>query len=209
MQRIHLQCLLQNRDGLIELLHLLVANALKINGVRVPRIELHRILKAGQRRLHFIACVLGQAQVIPGLRAIRVERNPLLQRLLGLIKPLQSEQRNALIHLRLRQLRVLLERRGKTFRGALGKLLAHLRHAAIVEPHCLGVEARLRPRRGHSKKNKSQRPNHPHRSLSQNGRKTPTEKPLNPQHNREGCHATWIRVLTRVWPKPRPIILVL
>ena len=153
--------------------------------------------------------MLGQAQVVPRLRAAGVERNPLLQSLLGFVQPLQSQQRYTLIHRRLCQLRILLERRGKALRGALGKLLAHLRHAAIVEPHRLGVEARLRPGRGHSKKNKSQRPNHPHRSLSPSGRKTSTEKPLNPQHNREGRYATWIRALTRVWPKPRPIILVL
>ncbi len=42
-------------------------------------------------------------------------------------------------------------------RRTLGKLLAHLRHAAIVQPHCLGVEARLRCGLRHRpKKNKTQ-----------------------------------------------------
>ena len=167
VQRIHFERMLQRRDGLVELLHLLVANALKINGVHVPGIELHGALKAGQCRLQFVARVLGQAQVVPRLRAVWVECNPLLQRLLRLVNPLQREQRYALIHRRLRQLRVLFERRGKTIRGALGKLLAHLRHTAIVEPHCLGVKARLRPGRGHTKENKCRSQNYSRPILSQ------------------------------------------
>ncbi len=70
--------LLQNRNGLVELLQLLVADALEISGVRIPGIDLHRLLKAGQRRLQFVARVLGEAQVVPCLRAVRLQREGLL-----------------------------------------------------------------------------------------------------------------------------------
>ena len=61
-----------------------------------------------------------------------------LQRLLGLVQLLQRHQRDAFVDGRLRQLRILLEGLGKRVGGALGKLLAHLRHAAIVQPNRFG-----------------------------------------------------------------------
>ena len=149
VQRIDRQRLLQNRDRLVEFLQLLVADALEIIGIRIPGIELHRLLKALQRRLELIARMLRKPEVVPRLRIARIESNRLLQPLLGFVQLLQSHQRNALIDRRLRQPGVLLERLGKRRRRALSELLAHLRHAAIVQPHRLGVKARLRSgRRG-------------------------------------------------------------
>ena len=132
------------------------------------RIDLRRLLKAGQRGVQLVARVLRQAQVVPGLRAVRIERESRLQRLLGLVELLQREQRDAFVDGGLRQLGVFLERLGKALRSAIGKLLAHLRHAAIVQPHRLRIEARLRtaPRRSRHQNQQGQRPYALHRSSS-------------------------------------------
>ena len=165
VQRVDLQRLPQNADSLLVLLHFEVAIALKIVRIHVHGIGLGRPLKAGQRRLQFVARMLGKAQHVPRLRAVLVESQGLLKIPLRLIQLLQIEQRNALVDGRLRQPWIPLERFGKALGRLLGKLLAHLRHAAIVGPHRLGVKARLRSRRGRNchKKNKGQGPGNPHR----------------------------------------------
>ena len=91
MDRVDLQRLLEDRDGLVELLHILVADALEIKGVRVPGVELHRLLEAGQRRLQLVARVLGQAQVVPGLGIVLLQCESRMQRLLGLVQLLQGQ----------------------------------------------------------------------------------------------------------------------
>ena len=82
---------------------------------------------------------LYQACALPGSSAIAR-----LQPVLRLVELLQRQQRDAFVDRGLRQLGVFLERLGKALRGAIGKLLAHLRHAAIVQPHRLRIEVRLR-----------------------------------------------------------------
>ena len=72
VQRADFQCLLQHRNRLVVLLHLLIGGALKVIRVHVPGIELHRLLKTGQCRVQFIVGVLRQSQVVPGLGTPRV-----------------------------------------------------------------------------------------------------------------------------------------
>ena len=108
----------KNRNGLVELLHLLIADALEVVRIRIARIELHRLLKAGQRSVEFVVRVLRQAQVVPRLRTVRIESDGRLQRLLGVVNLLQRQQRNAFVDRRLRQLRVFLERFGECLRRA-------------------------------------------------------------------------------------------
>ncbi len=95
-------------------------------------------------------------------------RNRGLQCLLRVINLLQCQQRDAVIDRRLRQLRVLLERLRKALLGLLGKLLTHQRHAAIVQPNSLSIEARLRSGgNGHRHKNHGQSTANSHKLHSQ------------------------------------------
>ena len=167
MLRTDSQCLLQDFDRLVEILHLLVADALKVIRIRIARIELHCLLKALQRRLQFIAGVFCEPQVVPGLHALRIQSKSGLKGLLGLVQFLQSHQRNAFIDGCLRQLWILLERLGKRVFRPFGELLAHLRHAAVVGPHRLRIKARLRPGsdRRHHKNYKSRQSVPLHQSL--------------------------------------------
>src|SRR5208337_4957916 len=91
VQRVDLDRLLEGRNGLVELPHLLITGALEVPGVCIPGIDLRRLLKAGQRGSEVVACVLHQTQVVPSLRAVRIDRNRLSQRLLCGIKLLQGE----------------------------------------------------------------------------------------------------------------------
>ncbi len=143
MQRIHLQRVLQSCNGVVELLHLLVANSLKIDGVHILGIDRRGLLKARQRRWQIVVRMLHQTEVVPRLRAIRIKRDRLLEPLLCVAELLQRQQRDAFIRRGLRQLWILGKSCGECFCGALGKLLAHLRHSAIVEADRLRIVMRL------------------------------------------------------------------
>ena len=77
--RVDLQRFLENRNRLVGILQILVADALEIVRVRILGIKLHSLLKALQRRLQIIARVLREAQVVPGLGALWVQGDCLLQ----------------------------------------------------------------------------------------------------------------------------------
>jgi hypothetical protein len=72
------------------------------------------------------------------------QNNGLLENLLCLIHLLLRHQGYAFVDRGLGQRWIFLERLGKAVGGSLSELLAHQRHAAIVEADRLGVEARLR-----------------------------------------------------------------
>src|SRR5271170_4961958 len=80
----------ENRDGLVVLLQILVADALEIEGIRIRRIEFARLLKAFERRLKFVPGALGQAQVVPGLRAAGVKGDGFLEVALCFLELLQG-----------------------------------------------------------------------------------------------------------------------
>jgi len=69
---IDLNSLLEDGNGLVVLLELGVAGAQKIIRVGVAWIELDCLLKALERLFRFVAGVLGESKVVPGLRALRV-----------------------------------------------------------------------------------------------------------------------------------------
>ncbi len=145
VQRIDGQRLLQNGNGLIKLLHLLVTDALKVIRVSVPGVELHCLLETRQRRVQFVIRVLGQSQVVPGLRILRLKSDRFVQNLLGVVELLQRHQRDAFVDGGLCELWILFEGLGEGTGCAIGKLLAHLRHATIVQANCFGDRNGPRP----------------------------------------------------------------
>ena len=85
VQRIDLQCVLKNRNGLVELLHFFIADSLKIEGIDISGIDCRSPLKAGQRGRQIVVRVLRQAKVIPRLSAVRIESDGLPEPLLGVV----------------------------------------------------------------------------------------------------------------------------
>jgi hypothetical protein len=119
-------------NRLVEILHLLVAHALKVIRIRIPRIDLHRLLKALQRRLQFIARMLRQPQVVPRLRALRVQSNAACSAFFASSSFCSVISAMPSLIAACASFGSFLNASANEPRRALGKLLPHLRHAAIV-----------------------------------------------------------------------------
>ncbi len=145
VNRIDLQCFFERLDGLVELLHFSVTDPDVVPGVDVAGIKFDGVLKALQRCVEFVARMLREAEVVPHLGTVRIEGNRRLQGLLGLVEFLEGHEGDALVDGGLRHLRILFEGLGETVGRLLSELLAHLRDAAIVQAHGVGIEPRLSP----------------------------------------------------------------
>ena len=88
--------------------------------------------------------MLGETEVVPGLWVVGIERDGLLEGLLGLVKLLEGHEGDALIDGGLCQLGVFLEGFGEGLLGFLSELLAHQCDASIVEADRIGIEVSLR-----------------------------------------------------------------
>src|ERR1039458_3679168 len=86
VQRANLQGFFEVCNRLVELPHLLVAGAFEIPRVCISGIELHRLLKAGQRIRELITPMLCQSEVVPRLRILWINRNSLLEPFFGLVQ---------------------------------------------------------------------------------------------------------------------------
>jgi len=79
VQRADGQRLFQRFNGLVELLHLAIADTFEVERISIARIELRRLLKTGQGRFQFIVGVLRETEVIPSLWIVRIERNGIFE----------------------------------------------------------------------------------------------------------------------------------
>ena len=131
--------LLEDGDGLVELLHLLVADALEIVGVGVAGSSLTACWKLARAASSSLSACWARPRLYQACALGGRERWPACRTFLASSSLLQRQQRNALVDGGLGQGGVLLEGGGKAVRGAVSELLAHLRHAAVVEAHGLGV----------------------------------------------------------------------
>ena len=108
-----LECPVKRRNCRRKILQILLANAFKVERIRVCWIEINRVLKAAQRRGNIVRRPLRQPQVVPRPRTLRSKLYRMLQRRLRLIQLLHVEQRNAIVQRGLAQRLVLLLRSGK------------------------------------------------------------------------------------------------
>ncbi len=152
VQRLDGERLLENFDLLVELLQLAVADALEVVGICIARIEFDGLLKAGERGVDLVVCVLRKAEVVPGLRIVRVERECRFEGLLGLVEFLQRHERDAFVDGGLRHLWILLERVGKAGGGAVSELLAHKGDTLVVQLNGLRVDVGFRCRESSRKR---------------------------------------------------------